>query len=500
MYFMGIDIGTSGCKAVVFDENWNVVCRTYREYSLAFSSGNILELDAEMVFDKMCDAIREANLKSKKPVKAFAISAIGDVIVPVGADNNSVRLSIIDFDSRGDKEIAQFCEHFGRERFFEISGMPPLYIGSLAKILWIREHEPKNYKKVRRWATYEDLMISKLGLPPVASFSEASRTMLFDIRKKDWSDTILESASISRDFLPKAVPSGSVIGCLPDNMADKLGFNRGVFAVAGGHDMVCAAVGAGIDENEPGTAVDIVGTIEGLVAAMPKVNTGREMLESFLPCYLGVKGYVTFSVNLTAGCVVRWFRDNIVPDWYAQCQANNQNIYEYIQRAVDPSMPGELMIIPHFAGSGNPFFSANSKGVIHGLTLDSKREDIGRAVIEGLALDLKLQLETYKKAGICFNSIRSVGGGARIDRELQLKANVTGIPVIKGAVSESSAFGAAAYAAVGMSEISNPADAYKKISGGEKIFLPDKDANSRFNKRYALYKDLIYTLNKNNVE
>lgn len=498
MYIMGIDIGTSGCKAVVFDEDWNIVCRSYREYSLAFLTGNVLELDAEMVFDKMCDAIREANSKSIKPVGAFAISAIGDVIVPVDADNNSVRRSIIDFDPRGEKEIAQFCEHFGRENFFEISGMPPLYIGSLAKILWIRKHEPENYKKVRHWATYEDLMISKLGLPPVASFSEASRTMLFDIRKKDWSDTILKSASLSRDFLPKTLPSGSVIGCLPNNVADNLGFKHGVFAVVGGHDMVCAAVGAGIDENEPGTAIDIAGTIEGLIATMPKVNTSREMLESLLPCYLGVQGYVTFSVNLTAGCVVRWFRDNIVPDWYSECQTNNQNIYEYIQHTVDPSTPGELMVIPHFSGSGNPFFSTDSKGIIYGLTLDSRREDIGRAIIEGLALDLRLQLETYNKAGIHFDSIRSVGGGARIDRELQLKANVTGVPVIKGAVSESSALGAAAYAAVGMSEISNPADAYKKINSNEKVFIPDKDSHQRFTQRYEFYKELIYSLNKKN--
>ncbi len=495
MYLMGIDIGTSGVKAVIFDENWRVVCRAYREYSVSFVTGNLLDLDAETVFDGMCEVIREANRSSPEPVSAFAVSAIGDVIVPVGEDDISVRPSIIDFDPRGDAEISDFCGRFGRRRFFGINGMPPLYIGSLAKILWIRDHEPENYAKVRRWATYEDLMVSKLGLPPTVSYSEASRTMLFDIRKKDWSEEILSAIPLKKELLPKAAPSGAVIGVLPDAVADLLGFSRGVYAVVGGHDMVCAAVGAGLDENRPETAIDIAGTIEGVVAALPEANTTDEMLNSFLPCYLGGKNYVTFSVNLTAGNVVRWFRDNIAPDWYAECRASGRDFYEYMQRTMDPGVPGELTLIPHFEGSGNPFFSTASRGFIYGLTLNTKREDIGRAVIEGLALDLRLQLETFSKAGIGIGAIRAVGGGATIDRQLQLKANVTGIPVIKGYVADSSTLGAAAYAGVGMGAIPDPSEAYRKINRDEVIFAPDGKAHERFLKQYEFYRRLAYSLN-----
>ncbi|MBQ3901294.1 MAG: hypothetical protein II736_06175 [Clostridia bacterium] len=495
MYLMGIDIGTSGCKAVVFDEKWRAVCRAYREYSVSFRSGGRLDLDAETVFDKMCEVIRQANRSSPEPVGAFAVSAIGDVIVPVGEDDVSVRPSIIDFDPRGDEEIRRFCDSFGRERFFSINGMPPLYIGSIAKILWIRDHEPENYAKVKRWATYEDLMISKLGLPPTVSYSEASRTMLFDIRKKDWSDEILGALDMTRDLLPVARPSGTVIGTLPDPVAELLGFNRGVTAVVGGHDMVCAAVGAGLDENDPGTAVDIAGTIEGVITAMKEPITDEGMLKSFLPCYPGAENYVTFSVNLTAGSVVRWFRDNVAPDWYAECKAQKRDFYEYMQRTMDPGQPGELTLIPHFEGSGNPFFSANSRGVIYGMTLGTKREDVGRAVIEGLALDLRLQLETFRKEGIRIDAIRAVGGGATIDRQLQLKANVTGVPVIKGYVSDSSTLGAAAYAAVGMGVIPSPADAYRRIGDKEIIFTPDRDAHERFLERYEFYRRLVYAVN-----
>ncbi|MBQ7475447.1 MAG: hypothetical protein IJS78_05950 [Clostridia bacterium] len=495
MYLMGIDIGTSGCKAVVFDNEWRAVCRAYREYSVTFGPGGRLDLDAETVFDKMCEVIREANRSSPGAVAAFAVSAIGDVVVPVGEDDVSVRPSIIDFDPRGDAEIKSFCESFGRERFFTINGMPPLYIGSIAKILWLRDHEPENYAKVKRWATYEDLMISKLGLPPTVSWSEASRTMLFNIRRKDWSDEILAAIPMKREQLPTASPSGTVIGVLPDPVADLLGFSRGVTAVVGGHDMVCSAVGAGLDENDPGVAVDIAGTIEGVVTAMREPNTSAEMLESYFPCYPGGRNYVTFSVNLTAGSVVRWFRDNVAPDWYAECRATGRDFYSYMQRTMDPSAPGELTVIPHFEGSGNPFFSADSRGVIYGLTLDAKREDVGRAVIEGLALDLRLQIETFGRAGIKIGAIRAVGGGATIDRQLQLKANVTGLPVIKGHVSDSSTLGAAAYAAYGMGGLSDPSEAYRRIGGDEKTFYPDRAAHERFLGRYEFYRRLMYAVN-----
>lgn len=496
MYFMGIDMGTSGCKAVVFDENWNPVCQAYREYQLTFPGEGMLELDAELVWDNLCETIRKANSLTPEPVAAFAVSAIGDVIIPVDKNGNSVRRSIIDFDPRGGDEIADFTQKFGIEKFFETTGMPPLYIGSLAKILWIRKNEPEIYAKVERWATYEDFIVQKMGFAPVASFSEVSRTMLFDIRKKDWADEILRSIPLDRSMLPDAKPSGSVIGQLPDSMAERLGFRQGVYTVVGGHDMVCSAVGAGLDEQCSDVAIDIAGTIEGLVVAMPQVNTCKTMLDNHFPCYLGASGYVTFSVNLTAGCVVRWFRDNIAPDWYAECKENGTNFYMYMQRTMCPDVPGSLFIVPHFAGSGNPFFTANARGTMYGLTLDTQREDIGRAVIEGLAYELRLHLEAYEKAGIKLNAIRSVGGGATIDKQLQLKANVTGLRVIKGSVAEASALGAAAYAAVGMGALENPADAYRKVASGEKVFEPDMDAHRRFKEKFSTYRDLAYTSNE----
>lgn len=494
MWFMGIDMGTSGCKAVVFDERWQIAAQAYREYPMHFPGEGLLELDAELVWQAICAVIREANDNSAQPVGALAVSAIGDVIIPVDRDGTPVRRSIIDFDPRGGDQIRRFSDAYGRQAFFDRSGMPPLYIGSLAKILWIQEYEPDVFAAAARWATYEDFLVQRLGLPPTASESEAARTMLFDLRQRDWADDLLRRIPLTREQLPAAVPSGTVIGQLPAAMQRSLGFRAPVTVVAGGHDMVCAAVGAGLDETHPEEAVDIAGTIEGLVCALPQANTCPAMLENCFPCYPATSGYVTFSVNLTAGCIVRWYRDRINPEEAAWCKANGKNFYDYMQRRVDPAAPGSLLFLPHFSGSGNPFFCAEALGAIYGLTLDTTREDIARAMVEGLAYELRLHQDALANAGIRLKSIRAVGGGAAIDRQLQLKANITGLRVIKGAVAESSALGAAAYAAYGVGALQNPAHAYRVVQAQETVFEPDTAAHARFSPCFEQYRHLAYAI------
>jgi len=496
MLLMGLDMGTSGCKAVVFDEKWNTVCAAYREYNLSFAGEGLLELDPEIVWDNIKQVIREVNEAASQPIDALAISAIGDVIIPLYKDGIPVRNSIVDFDPRGMGEIKRFTDDFGVEDFFRITGMPPLFIGSLAKILWLKENEKESFEKVERWGTYEDYIIQKLGLSPSVSYSEAARTMLFDIRKKIWAKEILAKIPIDEGMLPKLVKSGEKLGKVDSALAKELGFKGRVIVVSGGHDMVCAAVGAGLDEHMSETAVNIAGTIEGVVAAMDKANTGKTMLNNLFPCYPGFDGYVTFSVNLTAGCIVRWYRDVIAKDTYEKCTMNKENFYNKMLESVNIKTPGGMYLIPHFSGSGNPFFNPLAKGIIYGLTLDTAREDIVQTMIEGLCFELRLHTEALNKAGIRIETLRAVGGGARIDKQLQLKANITGLNVIKGNVPESSALGAASFAGFAMGIIKHPSEAFAAITKEEKNFVPHDEAHGNFESAYKRYKALSEKINE----
>lgn len=496
MRIMGLDMGTSGCKAVVFDENWNIVCDAYREYPLSFPGEGLLELDPAVVWKHIKQVIREVNEKTEQPVEALAVSAIGDVIIPLKEDGTPVRNSIIDFDPRGTEQIREFTEEFGVYEFFQITGMPPLFIGSLAKILWLKENEPDIYNRTARWSTYEDFIVQKLGPVPAVSYSESARTMLFDIRKKTWTKEILRKVSINEDMLPKPVRSGEKLGNVDGDLSKALGFKKPPVVISGGHDMVCAALGAGLDERKSDTAVNIAGTIEGIVAAMPEANTDETMLGNLLPCYPGFDGYVTFSVNLTAGCIMRWFRDVIAKDAYEVCRKSGENVFEVLLSKLDVSKPGGMFLVPHFSGSGNPYFDPSAKGVIYGLTLDSTRDDMAQALIEGLCYEIRQHLDAFGKAGIHIKTLRAVGGGAKLDHQVQMKANITGMDIIKGNVTESSALGAAALAGYGMGIISHPSEAFLAVNDQAKRFEADKAAHQRFEHAYRRYTLFNQTINR----
>lgn len=182
----------------------------------------------------------------------------------------------------------------------------------------------------------------------------------------------------------------------------------------------------------------------------------------------------------------------IVPDDYRMCKEEGINFYEYMQRTMKEDEPGSVYLLPHFSGSGNPFFDANAKGALYGLTTDTQRADIGRALVEGLAYEVKMQLDAFEKAGIRIDTLRAVGGGAAIDRQLQLKANITGKKIIKCSVTEGSAMGAAVYAAIAAGAMEHPGEIKNYAAGKEKVFVPDEQSTKKFEKAYETYRKLAY--------
>ncbi|MEI7615664.1 MAG: FGGY-family carbohydrate kinase, partial [Actinomycetota bacterium] len=486
MSFLGIDIGTSGCKAVVFDEDWNIISDSYKEYSLISYGESSIELDPEIIWQRTKEAITEANsrLTGISRVRALAVSAIGDVIVPLGNDLNPVRPSIVDFDIRGKDEIAEFAREYGAPELFQTTGMPPIFISSLAKILYIKRHEPDNYKKISRWATYEDYVLHKLGAGFFVSHSLASRTMLFDIRKKTWAQKILNEIGLTIANLPEPIESAKIISVLNPQVAGELGFKGEVRICSGGHDMVCAALGAGLDVNNPETAVDINGTIEGIITAFKEANTNNVMLENLYPCYPGYKGYVSFSVNLTSGCVIKWHMDNIARDLTSEAKKNKLDEFDEIRKNIDPQKLGSLIYIPHFSGSGNPYFNTNSKGCIYGLNLNTGQDDLIKGLYEGLCYEIRYQLDAYKEAGINIEKLIAVGKGSKSREWMQLKANITGREFTSTAVHDASSMGAAALAATASGFLDNPTDATKSIEKKSIVFDPDSKVQREADEKY----------------
>jgi xylulokinase len=424
MHILGLDIGTSGVKAILFDETWKAIGQSYREYHLISAGEDRFDLDAETVWKKTREAIIEIADSTGQAIDAVAVSALGDVIISLDERGNTVRPSILDFDPRGKEEIQGFIEDFGAERFYKITGMPPIHINSLAKILWIKKHEPHNYRRVRSWATYEDYVLRKLGVRPTISYSMAARTMLFDSTHKTWSQEVLTAAGLEEGSFPKAVPSGMVIDTLRRDVSRELGFSRDAVACSGGHDMVCAAIGAGLDEGDPHTALNIVGTMEGVIVLLQKPKVNREMLKRLYPCYPGYREYISLSVNLTSGSVVKWYRDVIS---YKTMGNGEEKSFEELLQSIDEKEPGNLFLIPHFSGTCNPVFDPGARGFFYGLSLHTTMQDLIQGIIEGLCYELKMHIQGFNDAGISIEGLKTVGGGSQSSKWLQLKANITGL-------------------------------------------------------------------------
>ncbi len=484
---LGLDVGTSGCKAIAFDAEWKVAASSSRRYDLIGVGVDGYEMDAEEVWAKVREAIVETNARAGGRIDAVAISALGDVIIPADGAGNPVRRCILDFDPRGKDEIRDFLGAFGAERLFHLTGMPPLHMNSLAKILWIRAHEPDVYTRVRRWATFEDFILSRLGVGSFVSWSMAARTMLFDLHRKAWSPEILAAAGLEESSLPRPVQSGQVIGGIGARSARELGFADGAAVSSGGHDVVCAAVGAGLDTVDRRAALDIMGTFELVIVLMKEPNLSPRMLRGMYPCYPAWKEYLSLSLNFTCGSVVDWCRDLLAGPAAAGGPAGG---YEELFGGADSSRPCGLLLVPHFSGTCNPSFNPDARGAVYGLTLNTSRRDLGQAVLEGLCCDLRSHVEGLRGAGIPIERLAVVGGGTRSDAWLQLKANITGMELTRSDVSEASAIGAAALCGTAIGAVDDPYRVAGMAGLAQQRFVPDPAASRRFEETFQKYLSL----------
>lgn len=486
MRLLGLDVGTSGCKALVFDERWNIMARSSRRYDLIRVGESGYDLDAETVWAKVREAIAEAHARAGVKTDAVAVSALGDVIIPLGESGTPVRPCILDFDPRGKDEIHDFVEGFGEAKLFETTGMPPIHINSLAKILWFAKNEPHTFRHVRRWATFEDYVLQKLGVRAAASYSMAARTMLFDIQRKSWSPEILAAAGVRECDLPHPVPSGEVIGNLDAGIAGELGFSAGAAVCSGGHDMVCAAIGAGLDTDDRRTALNIMGTMEAVIVLTKKPNLDKAMLKNLYPCYPAWNEYISLSLNFTSGSVLDWHRDLFSGSRGIQ----ESDVYRGLLKDIDCQKPGELLLVPHFSGVCNPVFNPDARGFFYGLTLNTAPRDLAQGILEGLCYDLKSHVRGFRDAGIPIEKLKIVGGGSQSDAWLQLKANITGMGMVRSEIHDASAMGAAALCGKAVGIIDDPYKASGLMGLKETRFSPQPGTSRGFEEKFQRYLSL----------
>jgi xylulokinase len=340
-----------------------------------------------------------------------------------------------------------------------------------------------------RFYCFEDYIIYKLTGSAKIDYSLAARTMAFDIRAKAWSEELLGLADVSPSIFAEPVPSGTSAGALLPEVAAELGLPAGVLMVTGGHDQPCGALGAGIVH--PDVAVDGTGTVECITVAYAEPVLTDTMLENGFCCYPHVAPglYVTLAYNFTGGSLLRWFRDTLYAGDAREAAAAGEDVYvRMMSEATDGVV--QPMVLPHFTATGTPYFDPASKGCLLGLTLDTKRGDIIKALLDGVTFEMKLNLELLAETGIKPGVIRAIGGGARSPFWLQLKADMFGTPVVRLDTTEAPCLGAALCAGVAVGEYASFPEAVGAAVHECERYEPKPDRVAAYNGRFGLYREI----------
>lgn len=494
MSLMGIDLGTTGCKAVVFDEGGRLLSSAYREYPLHFPKPGWIELDSNRVIASAKEVIREAAGKARKdPVRALAVASQGEAVTPVDAKGRYLHNAVVTFDARTAGLVPWWERRMPRRRLFEISGMPLHGMYSASKILWWKQNRKDVFGKARWFLCFEDLLFHALGLEPVIDFSLAARTMLLDVARGRWSPELCRTAGIDPATLSRPLPSGTAVGVLGASTAKSLGLPPGVVVATGGHDQPCGALGAGVVEDRVGMYA--TGTVECITPAFQKRVTDPKLLEANIACYPHVVPglFVALTFNFTGGSLLKWFRDTFAQAEKAAAAKSGRDVYELLLKDL-PKDPTSLFILPHFTATGTPHFDTESKGVIAGLRLSTTRGEIVKAVLEGVTYEMALNARVLADCGAEIDSFRAIGGGAKSPVWMQIKADLLGKPVHAMRVSEAVCLGAAILAGTATGRYRSAREAAGSIAKVEKTYRPDPKRAKTYRGRFDRYRELYPTL------
>lgn len=476
--YIGLDVGTSGVKAIIFSPEGKTLCQSSRTYPLC-GTGEKLELSPDTVFDKTLEVLGEIAVE-KREVRAMGLSSLGEACVFLDKDGNSVRNTILPGDPRGSEFIPRLFSAFPSGRIEEITGVPVNSTYTLLKLLWIKKHEPENYEKTAMVMLYGDYIAWRLSGNRGISHSLASRTLIFDCRNRVFSREILDTLDVNPGLFSSPVSADSFIGTLTPAVCAVTGLPPGTNVYAGGHDQPCAAAGSGC--LVPGQAADSMGSSECITpvigetpfdsAFIAKTNFAAEP-------FLTVGMYNTMAYTHTSGRLLEWFVKSIL----------KRSSYAELDRLCRREPTG-LLILPHFAGAATPTMDHRSVGAIVGLNLHTDEVRIYQGLMENINYEMKLNLDLLRANGVTLQEITASGGGAGSKVWLGIKADIFGVPIRIPECNESSAMGAAMAAARGTGAFSSYEEAARAMVRIKTVYEPDQTRVTQFEEQYLRYGGL----------
>ncbi|HEY6054174.1 MAG TPA: xylulokinase [Gaiellaceae bacterium] len=454
---VGVDVGTTGVKAVALDESGEVVARAEEEYALSTPRPGWSEQEP----DDWVRATQAALAKLPEPA-AVGLSGQMHGLVVLGADGAPLRPAILWNDQRTGAECAEIERRLGLDRLIALTGNRALTGFTAPKLLWLRRHEPETYAQIRHVLLPKDYVRYRLFGERAIDAADASGTLLFDVAKRQWSAEVLDALELPGEWLPPAFES-------PD-----------VPAAPGAGDQAAAALGVGVAA--PGPISVVLGTSGVVFAALPEFAADREARVHVF-CHAVPGTWHAMGVMLSAAGSLRWFRDAIAP----------QESFDHLVAEAErwPAGTEGLLYAPYVAGERTPYADPDARGAFVGLSLRHDRPAFVRAVLEGVAYGLRDSLELLGALGVEATVGRVSGGGARSDLWLRIVASVLDLPLELTAAEEGSAYGAALLAGVRAGVFADTGEAVERCVRVRARIEPDPSWSAEYAEGYERYR-LLY--------
>ena len=483
----GLDIGSTGCKVTVYDEEGNYLYRTYRDYPVSRKTG-----EHEVMAEDIWKGVREvlADAGSHYPdLKALGVTSFGESCVLLDEEDRPIRAVLLYTDPRGSEECRELEAALGREKLERITGVAPHSMYSLPKLMWIRKHRPEQFGRAKRILMMEDYIIYMLTGSAVIDYSLATRSMGFDIRALEWSQEVFQAAGIDSGLFSRPVRSGTPAGTVRPEMAKALGLPEGLLLVPAGHDQAAAAVGSGVFKAD--RAVDMAGTVECITPVFEGIPEDRRIYDggyAIVP-YVIPGNYVTYAFTFSGGALVSWFINNFAKEEKRRAKELGCSVYELLEEGMKDGPTG-ILVLPHFAGAGTPYMDGGSKGAVVGLTLDHSASDLYRAMMEGVTYEMMVNMEHLAEVGIRPQKLRAAGGGAASAVWMQMKADMLNLPIVSLGNAEAGAAGCAMLAGVAAGVYKDLSEAAWTMLKEKDTYLPRQEMHEAYQEYYEKYRRL----------
>lgn len=473
-YYLAIDLGTTGCRSIIFDENLKTVASAYEEYGLITFKENWVEQDAELWWTLTLRTAKQAINKGKvnaKDILSLSISSQGITLVPVDERLNPLCNALSWLDTRAESQTKRIREDYKDENFYALTGKPIKSTYTLPKLLWLRENKKDVFEKAYKFLMPMDFLIARFTGRVVTDHSMASGTLMYDLQNGCWDREVCYRYGIDVDKLPEIVWSGTPVGRVRKEVAETLGLSNNCTVAVGGQDQKCAAFGAGVSQK-------IISVSLGTAAAITRLLTKMEshILAPQISCcgYVIPQTWALEGVLDTAGTCLRYVRDvfykgetyELINQEVAQCLDVDENVFFY----------------PYLNGIAGKNVVEKPQGCFFGISLSSGRGAYAKAVMEGVAFQLRRLLEqmhAYESG----EELILFGGGAKSEIWCQIISDITELPITTLSTAEAAGAGAARLAALGCNHNINSLTTNKK-------YYPIMQRTEYYKKKYKEYFDL----------